>query len=228
MARKAVESMELEEEYRINLLQNDARVSGILSSEKEISEEAAKRLAAQWNLAHGGPNKAGGTAVLEGGMKWQQLSLSTEDMQFIEQRNYSVAEIARLFGVPPSKINAESSGSLTYSTVESENQAFVRDCLLTYLRRIEQALDSDNDLVPAGQCPEFNVDGLLRADAKTRAERAEILIRAGVMDPEEARKDEGLAPRPKPVESAEAPEPAEDPEDTPVDAPSPDMTGGTP
>lgn len=192
VARKAIESMELEEDYRINLLRNDARVSGILSTDKDLSPEAAVRLKAAWDGAHGGPQKAGGTAVLEGGMKWQQLSLSTEDMQFIEQRNYSVAEIARLFGVPPSKINAQSQDSMTYSTVESENLAYVADCLMPYLRRIEEALDGDTDLVPDPVIPEFHVDSLMRAEAGARAAFYSTMITAGVMTRDEARVRENL------------------------------------
>lgn len=194
VARKAIDSMELEEDYRVNLLMNDARVSGILSTDQNLSSEASQRVAAQWKAAHGGPGNAGGTAVLEAGMKWQQMSLSTQDMQFIEQRNYSVAEVARLFGVPPSMINAQSQDSMTYSTVEAEGLAFVRDCLMPYLRRIEQGLDADADLVPAGLCPEFDVDGLLRADARTRAEVQQIKVGMGSLTKDEARIEDGRAP----------------------------------
>lgn len=194
VARKAIESMEAEEEYRVNLLRNDARVSGILSTEQTLSPEAATRLKAQWEAAHGGPKKAGGTAVLEAGMKWQQMALSTEDMQFIEQRQYSVAEIARLFGVPPSMINAETADSMTYATVESQGLAFIRDCLMPYLRRIEQALDADPDLVPARLVPEFHVDSLMRAEAGSRATFYSQMIASGVMTVDEARKAENLPP----------------------------------
>lgn len=232
MARKAIESMELEEDYRLNLLANDARVSGVLSSDQELSQEAATRLKASWELAHGGPGKAGGTAVLEGGMKWQQLSLSTEDMQFIAQRNYSVAEIARLFGLPPSMINAQSMDSMTYANIAEQGRAFVRDCLMSYLRRIEQALDSDMDLVPAGMCPQFNVDSLLRADAVARAQRAKLLIDAGVMTRNEARKDEDLPALPgldDPTVTVAPGNPAPSVDAPVVDAPGPaPIEGGKP
>lgn len=195
VARKAVESMEMEETYRRNLLQNDARVSGVLTTDGKLSPEAKQSLRASWNANYAGPYKAGGTAVLEEGLRWQQMSLSTEDMQFIEQRRYSVAEIARLFGVPPSIINAETQDSMTYATVEAQGLAYVRDCLMPYLRRIEQALDSDRDIVPEDLAPEFDADALLRAEASTRAGFYETMIRAGVMDADEAREREHLPPR---------------------------------
>lgn len=194
MARQAVESQELEESYRRNLLNNDARVGGVLSSDNELSPEAVIRVRESWNAAHGGASNAGGTAVLEGGLKWQQMSLSTKDMQFIEQREFGISEIARLFRVPPSIVNAATAGSLTYSTVESQGLALVRDCLMPYLRRIEEALEGDPEVVPTGYDVAFNVDGLLRSDSLTRAQRSNTLVTAGIITRNEARAVEGLPP----------------------------------
>lgn len=194
VAHQALDAIHHEDRFRRNLLANDARVSGFLSADGEIGPEAAERLAERWRLAHAGPENAGGVAVLENGMTWQQLSMSAADLELVQQRKYSVAEVARLFGVPPSKINAEQSDSLTYATKEDESIAFVTDCLLFYARRIEQTVMLDADLFPAGQglVAEVLLDGLLRAEALKRAQVYQSALTAGWMTPNEVRERENL------------------------------------
>lgn len=108
----------------------------------------------------------------------------------------STAEIARLFGIPPWMVGAESGDSLTYSNVEGQALGFVKFALQPWLRLIEQAITADLDLCPGpNQYVEFLLDGLLRADSKTRSEIYAMALdtTTGWMTRAEVRKLENLA-----------------------------------
>ena len=60
--------------------------------------------------------------------------------------------------------------SLTYANVTEEARAFAIHSLRPWLVRIERAFSNDPDLCPGGSYVQFDLDGLLRGDAKERAE----------------------------------------------------------
>lgn len=144
--------------------------------------------------------KAGQVAIIAAEqLEYKQLALSLVDFEFVEQRKLSTAEIARIFRVPPWMVGASSGDSMTYSNTESQALAFVKFTLSPWLAVIEQAISADKDLAPAGVFAEFVLDGLLRADSKTRAD-----VYAQALDPDrgwmtraEVRRLENLPPEPE-------------------------------
>ena len=80
--------------------------------------------------------------------------------------------------MPPWIIGAPSGDSLTYSTVAEQARAFVTFSLRPWLVRIERAIGGDADLCPGATYVGFDVDGLLRSDAATRAD-----VYAKALDP---------------------------------------------
>lgn len=210
LARRELSAISSESDFRDALLRNGARLSGVLTTPGELSKEAAERVAAQWAAAHQGASKAGSVAVLEGGMNWLPMSASPKDLEFVQQRNASVADVARWYGVPPSLVNAPSNDSLTYSTTEGEAISFVRYCLGAYLGRIEDVVSNDPDLAPGDLRVEFLIDALLRADSLTRSQVYEIQKRIGALTADEIRKAENrpaLTPEQK-QELTPAPQPS--------------------
>src|SRR5699024_7486663 len=121
---------------------------------------------------------------------YSPILLNPADAQFLENQQFTVTQIARLFGIPASLMLAVvEGGSQSYANVEQDWIAYIRFSLMSYLREIEEAFTK---LLPNGQTARFNIETLLRADTKTRYEAHEIAIRAGFMKPEEVREIEGL------------------------------------
>jgi HK97 family phage portal protein len=104
-----------------------------------------------------------------------------------------------VFRIPPHMLGAPSADSMTYSNVEQESIEFVRYSLTPWLRRVELAVSNDRDLAFQAQFVRFEVDGLLRADAKTRADvyTAALDPLTGWMTREEVRRLEDLPPEPQ-------------------------------
>jgi HK97 family phage portal protein len=137
-----------------------------------------------------------GLLVVTGDVQYETVARRLDDSQFVEQRRLAAHEIARVFRIPPHMIGAPSADSMTYSNVEQESIEFVRYSLTPWLRRIELALSGDRDLAFQRQFVKFEVDGLLRADAKTRAEVYRLALDPiqGWLSRDEVRRLEDLAP----------------------------------
>ena len=148
--------------------------------------------------ANAGPN-APWAGILEGGVSFQPVNLSARDAEMIMNRKFNVEDICRWLGVPPILIGHASEGQTMWgSGVEAINLAWLTLGLRPYLTRIEQAVKK-RILTPAdrarGIFVEFNVDGLLRADSKSRAELMSKMIQNAALEPNEWRRKENLPRR---------------------------------
>lgn len=184
------------QEHGARLFANSARPGGILSTEKTLTKEAAQRLASDVEALVGGRENAHRMLVLGEGMKWTQMGITSEDAQWLESRKFSRSEIAGVFRVPPHLI--ADLERATFSNIEQQDLGLVKHSIMPYLRRIEQrvwmSLLSDADRA-AGYYARFNVDALLRGDAKSRAEALAIKLDRGVISPNEWRELDDLNPR---------------------------------
>lgn len=167
---------------------------GVLSHPGRLTEDEAEALRAQW-VGRSATGQRRGTAVLQGGMTYEPISWSAADLQFVEQRQMSSTEIARLFGVPAPLISAPvpGSSSLTYRNLESVRAEYVMLAIQPITDRLEAAF---GELLPSTQRVRFRLSDALRADSRTRFDVYQIGISTGVLTVNEARELEGLPPRP--------------------------------
>jgi HK97 family phage portal protein len=189
-------------DHALAFFQHGGRPSGIITLPQGTRADAVKDLAMQAESRHGGARNAHRIAVITGEMSWTPMSGPLDDLQFVEQRKLSTAEVARIFRVPPWMIGASSGDSLTYSNTEQQQLAFVTHSLRPWLVVIEHALSADPDLCPGALYVEFLLDALLRADSKTRAEIYALALDPlqGWMTREEVRRLENLEPETSPTQ----------------------------
>lgn len=171
---------------------NGARLSGVLQTPHQMTDESIQRLALSWREQFTGSDNAGRTAILENGLEFTPLSMSNEDAQFLQSRQFTVEEVARLFNVPPVLL-----GDLRHANFSNSVEMmrhFVTVTLRPWLTRWEQAL-SRALLGPVARGRyyiEHSAEGLLRGDSKHRAEFYKSGIDAGWLLPSEARRLENL------------------------------------
>jgi HK97 family phage portal protein len=180
-----------------SLFTNNGRPSGVLSGPR-LNQTQADTIKDTWNSKLGGA-QAGAIAVVTGDLTFTPLAMPADDAQYVEARKLSATEIARAFRVPPWLIGAGDDSSMTYSNTESQMIAFTTLSLQPWLRSIEQALTNDADLFSSNQFAEFLIDGLLRADSRTRAEVYAMALdpQKGWMTRDEVRRAENLPPEPQ-------------------------------
>jgi len=178
-AREALGLARALSDHASALVGNDSAPLGVLTVPVgPTQEDIMENLRAGFEARHRGAKNAGRVAVLSGEITFSPISLSPHDAEFVAQRKLSTQEICRLFRVPPHLVAAEGGSSMTYSNLETEGAYFLTFSLAPWLTVIEQALSADADLCPSGVYVEFLVDGLLRTDAKTRAQ-----VYATALDP---------------------------------------------
>jgi len=114
-AMKSVNVDESARQFDQALLENGSYAGGVLEHQGELSDAQYKRLRKQWEKRHKGSKNAGKIAILEGGAKYQQLKLTLEEVQFIEQRKMSRDEIGAIYKVPPIEMNDWAQATLNNS-----------------------------------------------------------------------------------------------------------------
>ena len=180
------------EEYGSKFFSNGARPSGILTHPNTVKDPAALR--ASWNAAYGSSANASRVAVLEEGMTFVPLSLPNNEAQFLETRKFQVSEICRIFRVPPHMI-----GDLdraTFSNIEHQSIDFAVHTIRPWLVRIEQAINRAlfSEKEKGRFYVQFNLDGLMRGDYKSRMEGYAIARQNGWMSANDIRELENLNP----------------------------------
>ncbi|MGE4339822.1 MAG: phage portal protein [Pigmentiphaga sp.] len=179
------------------MFQNGLRPSGVLTFDSWLSPE--QRALAQSKLTEQfiGASGSGRPMILEGGTKWEQLTIQPDDAQMLESRGFSVEEICRFFGVPPFMIGHTTNSTSWGTGLEQQTLGFQKFTLRRRLKRIEQAL-AKQLLTPVefarGLKVEFNLEGLLRADTAGRATFYREMTQIGAMTINEVRALENLPP----------------------------------
>lgn len=193
MAREAIGLAIAQEQLASRWAGNSAKPSGILTTEQKLSPEAAKRLADDWKSYNSGLYNAGKTAILEQGLKWQQLAMTSQDMEFIASRKYQLEEIARVYRVPLHMLG-ETSGGRGSTGITQQSQEYLNYSLSTHIEMWEQRIGFTFDIDPDEMFVEFDVDRLLRADIGTRYAAHRVATGGtGWMTMNEVRSDEGMA-----------------------------------
>lgn len=173
-------------------INNGARPSGVLETPNKLSADAAKRLKAQWEEFQAGVQNTGRTAVLEEGLQWKALQLTAVDLQFINQQQFSIADIGRFFGVPLRKLMQPDTSR--GSTIIQEDQSYVNETVAPDLEMFEQKMVQTFDLDREGLGVDLDESPLLRADPQTRYNIGRIGILSGMISPNEWRRSERLPP----------------------------------
>ena len=176
------------EESNSRFISNASRPSGFLTTEASMKPETLKKIKDLWGKRNSGLDNIGGTPVLDGGFKWQQVGLSAEDAQFLQSREFSVVEIARWFNITPHKLQDLSRA--TFSNVEELAIAYVRNTLRPWAVRWEQAMNLKlltQRERRAGLYVGFNLEGLLRGDIEARTAAYRSQFEMGALTPNEIR-----------------------------------------
>ena len=176
---------------------------GVVEYPGRLGKQGVENMAAGFAEKHSGRGNATASPSLKKGATFKVTGMSLEDMQFVESAQLSRSDIATMFNLPAAYSNASSGDSLTYATTESNQIQFATQAVAPLTNRIARALSSDPAILSWNvmYC-EFVLEGLLRADMKTRAEYWKTLKEMGVVDEAYIAARENLPappPKPKPV-----------------------------
>jgi HK97 family phage portal protein len=180
------------EEYGRTFFSNGAKLSGVLKTDRSLSEQAIDRLRNSFNNNYAKLSGANQTAVLEEGLTYQPIAISAEQAQFLASRQFSIEEIARIFNVPPHLLKDLSKSS--FNNIEMQSQEFVTYSLMPYLTKIETEMNlklfRKNQV--GKEYVKFNTNALLRGNIKDRSDYYKTAIQNGWMSINEVRRKEEM------------------------------------
>lgn len=135
-----------------------------------------------------------GTAFLTQTLDFNPISFSPKDMMYNEAKQYFATEIARICNVPAYMIDAEVMKSMTYQNVVDARQDFLAYSLSPFTTAISSRFSMD-DMTSRGVEVRFDVDNtFLAVDPMARLNVTEKMLQLGLIDVNQAKQMEGLAP----------------------------------
>jgi len=175
-----------------SFFRNGAKLSGTFEHPNTLSDPAFERLKKDLNEQYNAAN-ANKTMILEEGMKFNPISITPDQAQFLDTMKFNVGNIARIFGVPPHMI-----GDLeraTFSNIEQQSIEFVMYTMLPWFARWEQFINFkclNEKEREQGYFVEFMVDYLLRGDSNSRSNMLHLMRQDGVINGNEWRAKENM------------------------------------
>lgn len=195
-ARHAIGLSRAMEEQQSKLAANGGKPSGVLSFDNPLKPETQEKLRTTWQSKFG-PGGAGGIAIVDGGAKFQSMSMSMVDAQFLESRRFQIEEIARVFRVQPLML-MQADKAATFASAEQMFRMHVVHTLAPWLRRFEHVIARDLLSASPRLRADFDERALLRGD---HADQAEYYTKAlgaggqpGWMTPNEVRRERDMNP----------------------------------
>ena len=153
------------EEYSATFFGSGSSAAGVIEIPGEITAEQAAGIQDAWERGHKGLRKAHRPGILSGGAKFNSTTIAPNDSQLIEEQQFAVEQVARMFRIPIHMLQSTQQGAMSYASVEESSRQFVTYTLLPMIAKIENAYST---LLVGDAFLKFNVDGLLRANLQDR------------------------------------------------------------
>lgn len=175
---------------------NGMTIAGLVTPEEDLSDDDAAAVKAGLNKKLTGWENAGDIALVNRKLKFQPWTMSLEDAQFLESRQFQIEEIARWFGIPPFELMQTEKQTSWGTGIEAQQRGLARGPLLAWTTRMEQVFSR---LLPAPRFVEFDFTGLERPTPEQEIELLIAQVQAGILTVNEARAIRNMAPLDQPA-----------------------------
>lgn len=167
-----------------------AGLNGVLKATGTLTNEQKQQIRESWNSAFS--PEGNGIAVLPNGLDFQPVSVSPEDSQLLETREFNITEIARFFNISPIKLFQLD--EVSYSSMESTQLYFLSDTISPYTTMIEEEFNRKlfrpSEIGRLGVM--FDFTKALQTNKQAQAEYYRTLLTNGIMTVNEIRGELGL------------------------------------
>ena len=191
-ARQQVVSDLSMERAALFMFTRGSRHQGVLQHPKLLSPTARKNLRQALNEYEVGGAKAGRPMLLEEGMTWQSVSLTSKDAEFLATRKFSIQQWARFFRIPASKL--QDGTAAADNKMEQVAIDYVTDSLLGWAVRWEQSCNRDLIVANGRYFTKLTLDALMRGDTVSRFQAYALAVQWGWLSRNEVRAKEDMNP----------------------------------
>lgn len=186
------------QEFGARFFGNGAIPGAIVETDGPVSDTGIRQMKRGWREAHEGAGNAHKLAVLTEGARFTKVSVAPDDAQFLETRQFQVADVARIYGVPPHLLADASQSTSWGSGLAEQNLAFAQHALRPWVKRIEAGFTRIMRLEarPGRPFARLDLEGVSRGSLKEQLEAYKVGLDAGVYSVDEVRSFLGHAPLP--------------------------------
>ena len=167
-----------------------AGLNGVLRSASVLTNEQKKQIRESWNQAFSADGN--GIAVLPQGLEFQPVSISPEDAQMLDTREFTIAEISRFFNVSPIKLYQLE--EVSYSSMEATELYFLQDSVAPYCQMMAEEFNrklfKPSEVGKIGVM--FDFSSALQTNRQAEGEYYRMMITNGIMTINEVRGKIGL------------------------------------
>lgn len=178
------------QEFGARFFGSGSNPSGLLMIPGAFSEEKIRNTIAAWNSMQQGLANSHKVALLQEGVKFQQLQIAPEAAQFLQTREHEIrATVANITGVPPHMLG--DSTRTSHNSLEAEGQSYLDYCLQPWLKTwemecrekllTEQQQDSDSHTI------EFNREALVQMSFEAKINGIYRQLESGLITHNEGR-----------------------------------------
>lgn len=196
LAKNVISADSAAQRYQEKFFRQGSRPAGVILTDAQLDPEAAGIVRSDFERMASGMDNAFRVAVLDNGLKFQQLGISQADAQYIEGRAFTVDEVSRITGIPSYMMQA---GKQSYSSNEQQQLDFVTSTLTAPVVSMEQEwtykLLTEQDRAD-GYYLRLNIMAMLRGDNESRSRYYEKMISLGIYSQDDCRALEDRSPLP--------------------------------
>lgn len=133
-----VETEQYATNYQRNFFKNNARPDALLVTEESLDGEQREQMTEAWEERHQGDAYSSRLGILEGGMKYQQVSISQREMDYIESMKFTRDDILVAFGVPKALITTD---DVNYANGEAGMKMFLSETIKPEMGQLVEVLN---------------------------------------------------------------------------------------
>lgn len=178
------------QEFGARFFGSGSNMSGLLMIPGTFSEQKIQNTIQAWNSMQTGLNQSHKIALLQEGVKFQQLQIAPEAAQFLQTREHEIrATVANITGVPPHMLG--DSTRTSHNSLEAEGQSYLDYCLQPWLKTWEkecedklltqQQREADSHII------EFNREALIQMSFDSKVNGIYRQLEAGLITHNEGR-----------------------------------------
>ena len=179
-----------ETSYMSNLFKNGLSAKAVLSSKTPFKKEIKEQLKSDLKEFYSGASNAGKMMVLEGDINVLPLSLTPADIKLIDNKNFTISEIARFLNIQKHMLNLDR-GQGTYSNITQERLMLLQNTLMPYTVILEEGINqkllTEEEIAQGNYYFAFNTSEMLKLTPEDQATYMINLYKENIVTIEEVR-----------------------------------------
>lgn len=177
------------ESFTETTIKSGFNVKGVVEKDGILTKLAKESLMAMLKKFFSGSRNAGKVLVLDDGMKFKPISMSPADLELLQQKEFTIKDIARLLKIQPSLLGI-ANGGMTYSNEKDNQLQFLKYTIEPLLTIIEQTFNKyllTEDEKSRGFFFEFNTQNMLRTSPADEIKMYVDAVKGTILTADEAR-----------------------------------------